>query len=41
MIEKTNNRIKYCNNCSYEINKKKTRENMKKIRMFDLEKYQF
>lgn len=39
MIEKTNNRIKYCNNCSYEINKKKTRENMRKIRMFDLEKY--
>ena len=38
-IEKTNNRIKYCNNCSYEINKKKTRENMRKIRMFDLEKY--
>ena len=39
MIEKTNNRLKYCNNCSYEINKKKTRENMRKIRMFDLEKY--
>lgn len=39
MIEKTNNRIKYCNNCSYEINKKKTRENMRKIRMFDLEKH--
>ena len=38
MIEKTNNRIKYCNNCSCEINKKKTRENMRKIRMFDLEK---
>ena len=32
MIEKTNNRIKYCNNCSCEINKKKTRENMRKIR---------
>ena len=39
MIEKTNNRIKYCSNCSCEINKKKTRENMRKIRMFDLEKY--
>lgn len=38
LIVKTNNRIMYCSDCSYQINKEKTRENMKKRRMFDLEK---
>ena len=38
LIEKTNNRILYCSDCSYEVNKEKTKNNMRKIRMFDLEK---
>lgn len=38
LILKTNNRIMYCSDCSHKINKEKTRENMKKRRMFDLEK---
>lgn len=41
LIEKTNNRILYCSDCSYEVNKEKTKNNMRRIRMFDLEKSQF
>lgn len=38
LILKTNNRIMYCSDCSHKINKEKTRLNMQKRRMFDLEK---
>jgi hypothetical protein len=31
-VEKTSNKIKYCKECAEEINRKKTRENMKNIR---------
>ena len=31
----------YCSECSHEVNKEKTKQNMRKTRMFDLEKSQF
>lgn len=38
LVEKTNNRIKYCKDCAASINREKTRINAKIKRMFDLEK---
>lgn len=38
LIEKTNNRILYCRECSAAVNRKKCLENIRRKRMFDLEK---
>lgn len=37
MIEKTNNRVKYCKACAAAVNRERSRKNMKTKRMFDLE----
>ncbi len=37
LILKTNNRIKYCTACKVKVNREKTRENLRKKRLFDLE----
>ena len=36
MIEKTNNRVKYCKACAAAVNRERSRKNMKTKRMFDL-----
>lgn len=38
MIEKTNNRIKYCKKCAAAVNRERSRKNIKTKRMFDLGK---
>lgn len=38
LIEKTNNRIKYCRDCAAAVNRERSRKNAKTKRMFDLEK---
>lgn len=38
LIEKTNNRILYCKDCAAAVNREKSRNNIRKKRMFDLEK---
>lgn len=38
LIEKTNNRILYCKGCSVAVNREKCLENIRRKRMFDLEK---
>lgn len=33
-----NNKVKYCKECASDIDRKKTRERMRKIRMFEANK---
>jgi rRNA maturation endonuclease Nob1 len=37
IIKQSNNKTKYCKDCAIEINREKTKERMRSIRMFEIE----